>query len=211
LIKERNHKPDIPVIIGLTGGPGVGKTEVVNILAKRRIKVISADTIGHRLLMDDRRIKRQLITLFGRDVLTEDGAFDRQKIGMIVFSDFEMLARFNNIIHPPLLKQLRRELMSLKSERKDRIIIVEAALIFEWGIAHWFDLILVIDIPRDKRIERICRAGLSKRQVQRRMASQIPQKDKVALADYVIDNSKSRSFLERNIDKFISEVRNYFI
>lgn len=209
-MEGRSHKPGIPVMIGLTGGPGVGKTEVANILAKRRIKVISADAIGHRLLMDDRRIKRQLITLFGCDVLTEDGAFDRQKIGMIVFNDFEKLARFNNIIHPPLLKHLRRELMSLKREGRNRIIVVEAALIFEWGIAHWFDLMLVIDVPRDKRIERIYRTGLSRHQAQRRMASQISQKDKVALADYVIDNSKSRSFLEKNVNKFLSEVRNYF-
>lgn len=200
-----------PVIIGLTGGPGVGKTEVTKILTKRGVKVISADAIGHRLLEDDRRIWRKLIALFGYDVLTKDGIFDRQKIGMIVFNDFEKLAEFNEIIHPLLLKQLRREILNLKHKGRDRIIVVDAALIFEWGIAHWFDLILVVNVPRKERIERICRTGLSRHQAQRRMASQLPHKDKVALADYVINNDKDRKSLEKNVDKFISEMRKYSV
>ncbi|OQX92262.1 MAG: dephospho-CoA kinase [candidate division Zixibacteria bacterium 4484_95] len=209
-MKNIGRKSGMPVKIGLTGGPGVGKTEVANILAKRGLKVISADALGHGLLMNDRKIKRKLVTLLGRDVLTENGVFDRQKIGMIVFNNYEKLIKFNGIIHPQLLKQLKRELISFERERSNRIIVVEAALIFEWFIAHWFDLVLVIDASREKRIERICRGGLSRRQAQRRIASQIPQKDKIALADYVIDNSKSRRSLEKSVDKFIFEVKNFF-
>jgi dephospho-CoA kinase len=210
-MRSKRRKFDKPVIIGLTGGPGVGKTEVTKILTKRGVKVISADAIGHKLLANDKRVWKKLISLFGNDVLTKDGAFDRQKIGMIVFNDFEKLAEFNKIIHPPLLKQLRRELLSLKRERKNRLIVVDAALIFEWGIAHWFDLILVVDVPKQERIDRICQTGLSRYQAQRRIASQMPHKDKVALADYVINNDKGRKSLEKNVNKFITEMRNYSV
>lgn len=197
-----------PVLVGLTGGPEVGKSEVSKILAKKGAKIISADAIGHMLLRNNKSIKKILINLFGKGVLTNTGDFDRKKIGAVVFDDPEIMASYNEIIHPPLIKHLKRELTKLSQNRRYRIVVVDAALIFEWGIADWFDLILVVTAKRDLRLSRLCRKGLRRNQAEKRLASQLPQRLKVALADYVIENNSSRLHLAKKVDRFVEAIEN---
>jgi len=197
-----------PVLVGLTGGPEVGKSEVSKILAKKGAKIISADAIGHMLLRNNKSIKKKLINLFGKGVLTNTGDFDRKKIGAVVFDGPEIMASYNEIIHPPLIKHLKRELTKLSQNRRYRIVVVDAALIFEWGIADWFDLILVVTAKRDLRLNRLCRKGLSRNQAKKRLASQLPQRLKVDLADYVIENNSSRLHLAKKVDRFVEAVKN---
>jgi len=197
-----------PVLVGLTGGPEVGKSEVSKILAKKGAKIISADAIGHMLLRNNKSIKKKLINLFGKEVLTNNGDFDRKKIGAVIFNDPEIMVSYNEIIHPPLIKHLKRELTKLSQNRRYRIVVVDAALIFEWGIADWFDLILVVTAKRDLRLSRLCRMGLSRNQAEKRLASQLPQRLKVDLADYVIGNNSSRLHLAKKVDRFVEAVKN---
>lgn len=191
--------------IGLTGGPGVGKSEVAKILAEHGAKVISADAIGHGLLDNNLNLRRKLINLLGSDIIDKRNKPDRRKIGAIVFGDDEKLPAFNNIIHPLLLKDLKREMMADVKKRR-RLIVVDAALIFEWGIANWFDLILVINARRDIRLKRMCRSDLSLNQARQRIASQMPQRDKIALADYLIENNSTRFALKKKVEQFIDKI-----
>jgi len=192
--------------IGLTGGPGVGKSEVAKILADHGAEIISADAIGHCLLDDSLNLKRKLISLLGADIVDKRNKLDRRKIGYIVFNDDEKLAAFNNIIHPLLLKDLKRK-MTASVKKRRRLIVVDAALIFEWGIANWFDLILVINARRDIRLKRMCRFDLSLNQARQRIASQMPQRDKIALADYLIENNAGRSALRKKVEQFIYRIK----
>jgi dephospho-CoA kinase len=192
--------------IGLTGGPGVGKSEVAKILTENGAQVISADAIGHDLLDNNLNLRRKLINFFGEDIVDRQNKPDRRKIGAIVFNNGAKLAVLNSIIHPLLLKKLKQE-MTAKTKTKRRLIVVDAALIFEWGIANWFDLILVVNAKRDIRLKRICRAGLGIKQARQRVASQIPQRDKIALADYIIENNSSRSALRKKVEQFIIKIK----
>ena len=193
------------ITIGLTGGPGVGKSEVAKILAKHGAKVISADTIGHVLLENNQNLRRKLINLLGEDIINNRNQLDRRIIGAIIFNNDEKLMAFNNIIHPLLLKDLKRE-MTAGIKKRHRLIVVDAALIFEWGIANWFDLILVINARRDIRLKRIYQTGLSLRQARQRVASQIPQRDKIALADYLIENNSTRFALRKKVEQFMDRI-----
>jgi len=189
--------------VGLTGGPGVGKSEVANILVEHGAKVISADAIGHDLLDNNLKLRRKLINLLGEDIIDVQNKLDRRKIGHIVFNKDEKLAAFNSIIHPLLLKDLKREMMA---KNRRRLIVVDAALIFEWRIANWFDLILVINARRDIRLKRMCRSALSLSQARQRIASQMPQRDKIALADYLIENNSTRSALRKKVEQFMDKI-----
>ena len=196
-----------PVLIGLTGGPGVGKTEVAKIISKKNAVVISADKIGHELLKDNERIERRVIKLLGDHILDDRKNLDRKKIGGIVFADEEMMASYNAIIHPELLKCLKNELDKSSKYSRKLMVVVDAALIFEWQIANWFDFILAVTAKRELRLNRIRRNGFSLSRAKKRVASQLPQRLKIGLADYVIENNSNRSILTRNIDKFIEAIK----
>lgn len=197
-----------PLTIGLTGGPGVGKSEAAKILGSYGAHIINADEIGHDILANNATVKRKLIKLFGKQVVNSDDELIRSAIGKIVFRDAQMMFDFNAIIHPVLLKVLKSRLKEIVAKKRYKLVVVDAALIFEWGIANWFDFILVVDARRDLRLTRISKNGLSKYQAGKRISSQIPQKMKKALADYVIINNSSKSVLKKQIDIIYNNLAN---
>ena len=201
-------KPGIgkPVVVGLTGGLGVGKSEVARILEAKGAAVISADKIGHEILADNRAVRKKLVGWLGEDIITEDSRLDRRKIGAMVFGDPMTMSRFNSIVHPPLLSELKKAI-GRENSRKVPLVVVDAALIFEWGIADWFNLILVVQARRAIRLSRMAGQGLSKSQAIKRIASQMPQRDKVALADSVIENNSTRRALKKETLKFYNLIR----
>ena len=200
-----------PVLIGLTGGPGVGKSEVANYLSQAGAMVINADKIGHEILLYNKAIKSKLIKLLSKEIIAADGSLDRKAIGARVFADPELMLGFNAIIHPALLKELKSRLMKASKSPKYNMIVVDAALIFEWGIASWFDLLLVVNAKRDVRLARMTKSGLSRNQAIKRIASQIPQRDKRALADYVIENNLTKNRLKKSVRSFIANVETWRI
>ncbi len=195
-----------PLTIGLTGGPGVGKSEVAAELENMGVYVINADKIGHELIESNGTVRRKLIKLLGGDIVGRDGSLQRKIIGGIVFSDRHMMSEFNAIIHPALLKELKTRLKQAALSGRYNVVVVDAALIFEWGIADWFEMILVVDALRDLRLSRISKNGVSKSQAARRIGSQIPQREKIALADYVIANNATKSVLRKKAKSFYAEL-----
>jgi len=140
------------MVIGITGNTGSGKTIIAGFFRQWGGYVISADRMGWEVLLDDRVIEK-LRGIFG-DGIIKDGKVDRKKLGDIVFEDQEQLLKFNKIVHPTLLLELRE---TIKNCKKD-IVIVDAALILEWGIKDWFDYIILVSSklsiihPRLKRL-----------------------------------------------------------
>lgn len=186
--------------IGLTGGTGTGKSTVARFLEGRGALVIDADRIGHQLLADDAAVRDRLIQEFGGTVVTEDGEIDRKMLGERVFGDAIALARLNAIVHPPLLKRLRAELDSARSNPGFRLVVVDAALIVEWGIEDWFDALVVVVAPRADVERRLAAKGLDGRAVARRIQSQISEEERVRNAAVVIANDGSIDNLKRASD-----------
>jgi dephospho-CoA kinase len=190
------------ILIGITGGPGVGKTEAAKILGGHGVFVISADKIGHQILEDNRRIRRELLAMFGDSAFDTNGKPNRKLIGEKVFANQKLLTDFNAIVHPVLLRIAKSELNKAAKSGK-KLIAVDAALIYEWGIADWFDILVVVDSNRENRLRRLAKNGLSRSQAARRISLQMPQKDKKDLADFIVDNNGNLSNLRDKIGKFV--------
>jgi dephospho-CoA kinase len=190
------------ILVGLTGGPGVGKSEAAKVLAAYGACVISADKIGHSILDTNAKVRAKIKKMFGQSAFDSNGRPNREFIGRRVFADSELLAEFNSVVHPELLRLLKKELNKVAESGK-KIIVVDAALIFEWCIADWFDIILVIDAAREIRIKRLMKNGLTRSQAVARIGCQMPQKDKKGLADYLITNNGGINNLKTKIAGFV--------
>lgn len=187
------------MILGLTGGPGTGKTLAAKYLEEKGAVIVSGDQAGKKVLDKYPSTLKKLTNVFGPSILRTDGSLDRRKLGRLVFRDKRAMRKLNSIVHPHLLKILRSRIRELKQRGRRKMIVVDAALIFEWGIEDWFDHILVITSRRDNRIQRMVAAGLTKREASYRIASQIPQYIKASRADTVIRNNGTRRELKSRI------------
>lgn len=185
--------------IGLTGGLGSGVSEVAHALEKRDIPVISADKIGHRVLTRP-DIKRELSKCFSHQIFDASGEINRKKLGELIFADEAARRDLNRIVHPILLDMLKAEVQQAEAEKG--VVVVDAALIFEWGLQGFFHKVIVVDAPLEIRIQRIMkRDGLSREQVEQRIAAQWPLEKKIAAADAVITNHGTLEDVNLELDK----------
>jgi dephospho-CoA kinase len=103
-------------VIGLTGGIGSGKSTVAQVLEEQGARVLSADKIGHEVYNPGRPAWQEIVDVFGREVVADDGTIDRKKLGAIVFSDPKNLARLNSIVHPRMKGMMRERLAAMARE-----------------------------------------------------------------------------------------------
>lgn len=176
-------------VIGLTGNIGAGKSTVGEILKKNGFTVIDADRIGWQIL-ERLEIKKEMLNEFG-DVL-KNGTIDRKKLGQIVFSDKRKLKLLNALIHPLLLQKLKREIQKNNKE----IIVVNAALIFEWEIENWFDKIVLVTASKGKRLQRLLKKNYSKEDAIQRINAQMNDKKMIKKSDFVIINNGTKKKLK---------------
>ena len=186
--------------IGLTGGIGTGKSEVARHLRDLGAAVIEADAVGHEVYKPDTQCWRDVVAAFGEDILQPNGEIDRRKLGSIVFSNPEQLAKLNGIVHPGIAVIVEDELGRLRSQGTP-VAVVEAALLFEAGWDSLVDEVWVTDSPVEAVVERLRgRNGLSTQEVMDRMDAQMGRSDRLARADAVIDNASGVSELKRTVD-----------
>lgn len=196
------------MILGLTGGPGTGKSLAAEYLKKKGAVVLSGDDAGRRAVEDYPPILTRLSKTFGNAILNPDGTLNRQGLGKVVFGDESALKAMNSIVHPQLLKILKRDLKKYSFQR-GRLIVIDAALIYEWGIANWCDYMLVVSAKRDLRIKRLTDRGLTRTEAANRIASQIPDSEKKALADFVIYNNGTKAELRKQVDKLFAALKRH--
>lgn len=190
--------------IGLTGGVGCGVSVVANYIKGRGVPVISGDKAGH-LALADLNIREKLNDRFGNEILDKNGSIDRTKLGSIVFSDHKALKDLNRIIHPTLLEILKSQVED--AERTNPAVVVDAALIYEWNMSDYFDIIIVVAAPTNTRIARAMqRNGLSRNQVNQRISAQMSLHEKSIMADFIIYNDGTLEELYRKTDQIINKI-----
>lgn len=185
--------------VGLTGGLASGKSTVGQILAGLGCKVIDADRIVAELYEPGRAGYESLVREYGREVLAADRSIDRAWLASKAFSSPEEAARLNALIHPLVLER-EATMIGEESERQspeDRIVVVEATLLLEAGGKDRYDRILVVDAPSEVQIERAEQRGMDRTDAAQRIARQMPRQQRLAAADYVIDNAGDEESLER--------------
>lgn len=172
--------------VGLTGGIGSGKTTVAKIFENLGVPVFNADTAGKTLMVQDEKIKQQVIELFGPQAY-QDNRLQTAYIAGIVFQDKEKLAALNQLIHPATIRAAQ-DWMQLQTTP---YAIKEAALIFEAGAEKELDAVIGVTAPLALRLERIMhRDQISQAQATARMKNQLAEEEKMKRCDYVIYNDE---------------------
>jgi dephospho-CoA kinase len=190
------------MIIGLTGGIATGKSESAKHFKKLGAYIIDADEISHDLTAKGMPALGELSKYFGKGILRKDGALNRKKLAEIIFSDPESKLRVEKILHAYIISCINE--VAAKKYKKYNIII-DAPLLFEVGLDRICDKIVVIWAPYDVQAERLARRDcLNEEQVKKRIESQMPIEKKAKLADYVVDNTGSKSALGKKIKKLYS-------
>ncbi|MGD2144929.1 MAG: dephospho-CoA kinase [Anaerolineae bacterium] len=179
-----------PVMIGLTGNIGTGKSTVAEMLAGLGAEVIDADEVAHEVIRPGTTTHALVAESFGPEILNADGGIDRERLGAIVFASAEDLCRLEAIVHPVTLAAIECRIDATRSD----VVVIEAIKLIESGLADDCDTVWVTTCRVDQQIERIMTArGLSRSEAEQRVVSQPPQEEKIARADVVIDNAGSLS------------------
>ena len=188
------------LVIGLTGGIGTGKSEVTRLLQALGAIVINADRVGHEAYNPGSESWQQVVEAFGEDVLQPDGEIDRRKLGAIVFSDPEQLARLNQIMHPRMARIVAEDLEELRAQGT-QVVVVEAALLYEAGWDSLVDEVWATDSPVEAVIQRLqARNGMSPEEVLKRIDSQMDRSERLDRAQVVVDNSGDVAALEETVN-----------
>ncbi|WP_420626899.1 dephospho-CoA kinase [Candidatus Poriferisodalis sp.] len=193
------------IAVGLTGGIGSGKSTVATGFVLRGAVLIDADAIVREQQDPEGEVFAEMVARFGDHIVAPDGTLDRGTVASIVFSDPGALADLNAITHPPVGREIRRRLSEL--DGTDRLVVLDIPLLGE-GLAkgqrprYRTSGILVVDTPTDVAVERLVSSrGFSADDARARIAAQLPRAERLAIADWVIDNSSGLAELETAIDE----------
>jgi dephospho-CoA kinase len=179
--------------VGLTGGLATGKSLVAGELGRLGCFVIYADKLGHEVMRPGGPAYQPIVDVFGPDILQKNGLIDRQRLGAIVFADPLKLAQLNAIVHPAVFAR-ENELAAEAADRNPgAIVVIEAAILIETGRYRALDRLIVTVCPEETQIARsMKRDGLSREEVVKRIERQLPLREKLQYADYVIDTGGSK-------------------
>jgi dephospho-CoA kinase len=180
------------MVIGVTGGIACGKSSIGKVFQRLGARIIEADEIGWEILEKD-EIKESILEEFGREYLGTDNKIDRKRIGKLLFGNKEELEKFNAIVHPPLLTNLKEK---IENSRGVKILAVVATLIAEWKIEDWFDSIICVTSPTGLQIVRLVEKGLTREEAENRIESQLPQSIRVQTAEFILRNDTTLRNLE---------------
>lgn len=174
------------LLVGLTGGIGAGKSTVSLGLAKRGAVVVDADAIVRELQQPGTQVFKEMEERFGPGILDESGQLDRAAVADLVFTDATALADLGAIVHPRVHEEIARRIE--EQSTTDSVVILDVPLLVESG---WEDLrgTIVVDLDPEVAISRLIEfRGFSEQDARNRIAKQASRSDRLARADFVIDN-----------------------
>jgi dephospho-CoA kinase len=176
------------VLFGLTGGFASGKSSVAAHWRGRGLHVIDADDIAREVLATGSAGLTEVVQAFGQDVLQTDGSLDRKKLASVVFGDEEARRKLESITHPRIVAATLQRASDLEAQHEP-LACYEASLLVERGLADLFRPLVVVASDERHQIARArLRDQLSEEDARARLRAQLPLKDKLAAADYVIQN-----------------------
>jgi dephospho-CoA kinase len=189
--------------IGLTGGIASGKSTVAKLFRDHGITVIDADLIAHQVVEPGKPGLRSIVSEFGEEVLDSDGRLNRRALGQKVFGHPESLQRLESILHPLVQQEV---LIQRKNAEQSgaKIAIYDVPLLFEKKLEAQFDGVITVHSSLENQKKRIkLRDGLTDQEIEKRLSSQIPLKQKMDQSHWRIDNNGSLSELQAQVEQWI--------
>jgi dephospho-CoA kinase len=201
--------------VGLTGGMASGKSVVGEMFAARGAHFIQADHIAHQLMQPGQAVYTEVVHRFGTGVLGSDGTISRPKLAEAAFGRAGGPARvqeLNRIVHPAVIQRQNEWMEELGRRDPHAIAIVEAALMIEAGAADDFDRLIVVTCNEEQRVRRFAERlkippDPAREEVQRRMAAQLTDEEKIKQADFVIDNSGSLDATQGQVERVFEALK----
>jgi dephospho-CoA kinase len=194
------------MILGVTGSIASGKSTVTEILRTLGAAVVSADMLAREAVRPGTETLERLVRRFGSPILLSDGTLDRKTLGSLVFADAAARKDLNAIVHPAIAALAKARLRDLSCQGFP-LIVYEAPLLFEAGAAERVDAVLVVHLDEELQLRRLReRDGLDEGAARARIGSQMPQEEKVARADYLVDNSGSLQQTEEQVRRIFNRL-----
>jgi len=196
------------LLVGLTGGIATGKSTVSGMLRDAGLPIVDADVVAREVVEPGTTTLEKIKLAFGPSVI-DNGVLNRRRLGDIVFSNSQELARLNDIMQPAISRAMADKINFWRMQQVP-ILILDVPLLFE---RHYekdgkIDKIIVVATDEATQLERLkLRNQLSDLQARNRIRSQLPLKDKVAQADYVIDNNQDQKSLTQQVAALIENLK----
>ncbi|MEG0283854.1 MAG: dephospho-CoA kinase [Erysipelotrichales bacterium] len=190
-------------IVGITGNIASGKSTLTKYLIDKGYHVIDTDIITKDVYNSNTYFKDELVKLLGKDIIV-DNKIDKTKVSSIVFGDKSKLEKLNKLIHPIIFDKTNKEIeLSIEN-----IVFVDVPLLFEVGFDKLTNYNIVVSIDLEKQIERLInRNNFIREEALARINAQMPQAQKIDLADYEVSNNGSREDLYEQVDKVIEKIK----
>ncbi|MGB5810502.1 MAG: dephospho-CoA kinase [Polyangiales bacterium] len=186
-------------VVGLTGGIACGKTTVARMFGELGVPVVDADDLAREVVEPGSPGLARIVEAFGREVLDSEGRLDRKRMGDIVFEDADARQRLNAILHPLIGAAGASHIAGLQADPAP-FILYEAALLVETGSYKAFSALIVVTASEATQKRRLVeRDGLTGAEAVARIGSQLPLRDKVAVADHVVANDGDLSATEARV------------
>ena len=202
-IASENADPDSK-IFGLTGGIGSGKTTVAKMIENMGFPVYYSDSRAKELVNESQFLKSKITQLLGEESYDKQGVYNRKFVSTIVFDNPEKLQALNAIIHPAVKSDFQNWLQ--KNADKE-FVFKETALLFELNLDKACYKSVLVTAEDNSRIKRVMdRDSKTYREVQSIMAKQMPEKDKIKRADFMIYNNGTLEELQTEVEKTIKEI-----
>ncbi len=192
--------------LGITGGLGSGKTTAARFFASKGAVVFDADHESKEHLRQSKALQKKLIGIFGERVTSSGHKLDFTALAQVAFSSPVDQKILNGIMWPEVFLLVDRA-MKEAARKKTSLFVVDAALLIEAQYIHLFDKLLVITAPRHIRLQRAReRAGLTEKQILKRMDLQLPDSEKVKYADFVVENNGTPEEFTAKLEEVYSAV-----
>lgn len=197
----------MPLILGLTGNIASGKSTVSREFERLGAVIVDADQLAREVVQPGTRVLEELVEAFGEEILGPDGSLNREALGERIFSSAEARQRLNRITHPAIAELSTRRLSQLREQKTLPLIVYEAPLLFEAGADQRVDCVLLVTIDPQIQLQRLmARDQCDAASAQRKIAAQMPQAEKIARADYLIDNSTTLDAIRRQVERLWAEL-----
>ena len=187
------------ILVGLTGGIGSGKSTISSLLEDKGAIIIDADAIVREVQLPGSPVLTELAEKFGTSVLATDGSLDRQAVANIVFTDPDALKALNAIVHPAVGKEMNRRMIEQRTT--DHVVVLDIPLLTE-NPREGLQGKIVVDVPVEVQVERLVKfRGFDEADARARISRQATREQRLATADFVVDNSGDLADLQPQIDK----------
>ncbi len=194
------------IVAGMTGGIGSGKSAAAEMFAKLGAPVIDADEISRELTRRGQPAVELIRRQWGDEMVGADGKLDRARLRRLVFADPQQLRLLESILHPLVRLKIQQEVDRLRAAGAPWCLVV-VPLLFEAGFEDLVDRVIVVDVPERLQIERVvARDRVTPEQVRQIISRQMPRRERVSRADYLIDNSGSRAALESRVKAIFGQL-----